>query len=183
MGLDMYLSARKYIGGRSHMKDTTEYQAVVKATGMVPAAESPSLYVSATVGYWRKANAIHAWFVKHTQDGVDDGRNSYVSRKQLEELRTACNEVLDSIETVDGMINVGKMITAAGTEQLTAPGKVITNKAAAERVLPTQGGFFFGSTDYDEGYIADLRDTVRIIDRVLTDKSLEGCDFEYRASW
>jgi hypothetical protein len=24
------------------------------------------------VGYWRKANAIHRWFVEHVQDGNDD---------------------------------------------------------------------------------------------------------------
>ena len=30
------------------------------------------------VAYWRKANAIHGWFVYNIQDGVDDQNEYYV---------------------------------------------------------------------------------------------------------
>jgi hypothetical protein len=37
--------------------------------------------------YWRKANQIHAWFVKNCQEGEDDCGHYYVGREQLQELR------------------------------------------------------------------------------------------------
>ena len=36
-----------------------------------------------------------------------------------------------------------------------------------EDVLPTRAGFFFGSTDYDEYYIEDLKQTMEICERVM----------------
>ena len=39
------------------------------------------------VAYWRKANAIHGWFVDNIQDGVDDQNEYYVSKEKLEELK------------------------------------------------------------------------------------------------
>jgi hypothetical protein len=47
------------------------------------------------VAYWRKANAIHAWFVKNVQEGRDECQESYVSREQLEELVEVCKQVIE----------------------------------------------------------------------------------------
>ena len=41
--------------------------------------------------------------------------------------------------------------------------------------------FFFGSTNVDEGYKDDLRDTITMIDRTLKDYS--GWNYEYWSSW
>jgi hypothetical protein len=46
-------------------------------------------------GYWRKANAIHAWFVGKVQDGEDDCGHYPVSRVELQQLRAECRKVLD----------------------------------------------------------------------------------------
>lgn len=35
--------------------------------------------------------------------------------------------------------------------------QVLRNHARAEELLPTQGGFFFGSTEYDSWYFEDLK--------------------------
>lgn len=40
--------------------------------------------------YWRKANAIHGWFVDKVQKGVDDCGYYELTRKHLERLRKAC---------------------------------------------------------------------------------------------
>ena len=45
--------------------------------------------------YWRKANAIHNWFVNNVQDGEDDCRDYYVDRSNLQELLDTINEVLE----------------------------------------------------------------------------------------
>ena len=40
------------------------------------------------VGYWRKANQIHKWFVDNVQDGVDDCGEYKVTKEQLIETVT-----------------------------------------------------------------------------------------------
>lgn len=57
-------------------------------------SEFPTGSVSFKVGYWRKANAIHAWFVKHCQAGVDDCNSYSVSRENLIDLKDSCTAVL-----------------------------------------------------------------------------------------
>ena len=50
--------------------------------------------VRAQIGYWRKSYMIHAWFVKHVQEGVDNCDEYYVSKEELKELLETVNEVL-----------------------------------------------------------------------------------------
>jgi hypothetical protein len=183
MGLDMYLKAETYVGGWNHGKHAT-YDELCRITGITPCDGSPSFSVSATVGYWRKANAIHRWFVNHVQGGEDDCRNANVSREQLGDLRDACNQVLNSVETVPGDVGEGTTFHHDGrVDHHSRGGLVVANAAVAEGVLPTQSGFFFGKTGYDEDYLADLRDTVAIVDRVLGDLALKDCEFTYQSSW
>ena len=61
---------------------------------------------------------------------------------------------------------------------------VISQPALAASVLPTQPGFFFGSYDYDEWYMEDMKLTVEQLDKIL-EATPEGgwTDFIYRASW
>jgi hypothetical protein len=60
----------------------------------------------------------------------------------------------------------------------------LLHPAMAASVLPTQPGFFFGSTDYDEWYMEDMKNTVAQLDKVL-ESVPEGSwnDFIYRSSW
>lgn len=91
MGLDMYLHAKRYVGGWSHMGDTTEFDTIRALYPDVPVSEgSPSIEVQFTVGYWRKANAIHNWFVQNVQDGEDECKPHYVDRERLVQLRDDC---------------------------------------------------------------------------------------------
>ena len=56
--------------------------------------------------------------------------------------------------------------------------KVIDNPKLAPNLLPSQSGFFFGDTEYDEYYFQDLKDTIEIIDRLK-----DGGDYYYQSSW
>lgn len=49
---------------------------------------------SVEVGYWRKANQIHKWFVDNIQKGVDNCATYCVDRKDLQKLLETCQEVL-----------------------------------------------------------------------------------------
>lgn len=174
MGLDMYLEAEHHLsGGWDHNrkdpngKEVKQFDAALAVLGTDFATHRARYpggnYIDLVfeVAYWRKANAIHAWFVRTVQDGKDECQRSYVDTKQLEELRSACQQILDTADA-DG---------------------ISCDEDLARRLLPTQEGFFFGSQEYGRYYVQDLRDTVRQIDAVLSDPLNEYADLYYRSSW
>jgi hypothetical protein len=61
--------------------------------------------------------------------------------------------------------------------------KVLANRGLAEELLPTQAGFFFGGTDYDEYYFQDIEDTIKKLEPFVTDPSWASWDFYYQSSW
>jgi len=161
MGLDMYLEARKYVSGYSHrpIDEQNEYEEVLNSVGVsradLTSEASPFANISINVAYWRKANQIHAWFIKnYAKDGVDDCSPVFVGEiGRLRELRDLCQQVLD-------------------------------DHSKAEELLPVGEGFFFGSYEYDEYYFSDLTNTIEQIDTLLSNpKFAEGWDFIYQASW
>lgn len=152
MGLDMYLNARRFLWIFSN--GTGEDAEIGKAiSAAIPEAGNmrPSTVEFEAI-YWRKANAIHKWFVDNVQDGVDDCRSYYVSRDNLRNLLEVCETVLK-------------------------------DNSRAEELLPSQSGFFFGGTDYDEGYFKDLQHTRDKIDELLSKPDFDKFDFQYQSSW
>ena len=155
MGLDMYLSVRKYASEYSGDIPKYDIEEAIRLFGFDP-SEIGSGYASAelklTAIYWRKANAIHNWFVKNVQDGTDDCGSYSVSTDKLLELQSDCEVVLAFPEK-------------------------------AQFILPTSSGFFFGGTEFDEWYFSGLQHTRDKIKKILTDPAFKGCDFEYQSSW
>lgn len=184
MGLDMYLIAEQYVSGFNFQSDPekAQYTALTQMFGVEPCEGSPGATVSFNVAYWRKANAIHKWFVDNVQGGIDECQRSYVERDQLVTLRDLCQKVLDSSRMEVGMLHSGTQWSAAdGKKELYEPGEVIANPEVAQELLPTTSGFFFGGTGYNEWYVADLKRTIEQIDRVL--KLSDEWEFYYRSSW
>lgn len=95
MGLDQYLYARRY-ASRTPGFGSDVYEAIIKAVDAekIADAEWGGVYTEVCVGYWRKANHIHRWFVENCQGSVDDCREAYVSREQLAQLRDLCKAVI-----------------------------------------------------------------------------------------
>lgn len=135
------------------------------------------------VGYWRKSNQIHNWFVKNVQNGVDDCSSYIVSIEQIEELLDICKQVNDSIILIDGEVRNGQVFKDGVMVDNIEPGKQIVNTTVAEELLPTCSGFFFGSTDYDQWYAQDIRETIDILERVLEEVDFENYVVLYSASW
>lgn len=152
MGLDMYLSTNSKKACR----------AAQKASGT---EEWRFGYGDAI--YWRKANHIHKWFVDHVQGGNDDCGTYPVEVDQLIELRDACRKVLEASKLVDGEVCVGEKFEGGEWVKMTQPGKVIEDPSVAEEILPTESGFFFGMTEYDEDYFEELVRTAEGIDAIL----------------
>lgn len=154
MGLDQYLYAKQYLSPSKWIgEDKNEkYNKVIEAieAEKIVHDDMPSAIVGVKVGYWRKANAIHQWFVDNCQNGEDDCREAYVSREKLEELLATCKKVLE-------------------------------NNSLCDELLPTQSGFFFGSTEYDDYYFGDISETVDILESALAIG--DDWDFAYQSSW
>ena len=154
MGLDMYLKARRYYSGYSFIaQDEQEsFNKIVDVLGIEVDKDS-TLSVEVAIGYWRKANAIHKWFVDNVQDSVDNCSSYYVSRENLKTLLQLCKETLTWLEK---------------PENVDSP-------------LPSTSGFFFGSTDYGEWYKKDIEYTIEVINKCLL--LPDNYYFYYESSW
>lgn len=181
MGLDMYLKAKIYLGkyfGNGLFKKANEVRKLFPE--MYKSGNLDSVDVKFEVGYWRKANHIHNWFVQNVQNGKDECDPYYVSRKQLEELRDTCKDVINSLKdskTKEVKIKVGFSKGKDIYDKI----KVFKNTELANSKLPAKEGFFFGSTKYNKWYLKDLQHTIKIINKCL--KLPNDWDFEYRSSW
>ncbi len=187
MGLDMYLEAERYIQNWGHNPPEQQYHTIVtnKLGQEIELPCEPHTIVC-QIGYWRKANAIHKWFVDNVQDGVDECQRSDVSREQLQDLLTIVNRVLSSTKLIDGKIKNGSEASFEkyGDHEfhdVIEDGKKMESVAVASELLPTEEGCFFGNQDYNQWYYENLEDTKQILEKALTlDNSW---DFYYRASW
>lgn len=109
--------------------------------------------------YWRKANAIHSWFVTNCQDGVDECQESPpIPAEQLAHLAHTCQQAIDAYDAGD--------------------------KERAGEILSPTTGFFFGSSEVDEWWADDVRRTILEIE-VLVRKAIAigGVTFTYQSSW
>lgn len=160
MGLDQCLYKRTWISNGDWVKEEHREDVTVTKGGAPHDKIKPKniKYVVEEIGYWRKANAIHRWFVDNVQNGVDNCEDYRVKIDQLEDLLKTCKEVKKNIEK-------------------------------GEDLLPTQGGFFFGGTEYDSDYIHDIDNTIAIIeDLYVTDSEGntrldDGDGIYYSSSW
>jgi hypothetical protein len=89
-----------------------------------------------------------------TQYAEEDNCTSiYFTREQIADLLGTCKQVLEA-----------------------------NSKDVAEELLPPTRGFFFGSQEIDDWYWEDVKETVKILDEVLTNVP-ENWSFRYQASW
>lgn len=147
MGLDMYLYAEKFVSDMEYRNEQDKFKAIVSALE-ADTFTMGHVLAAVEVAYWRKANAIHNWFLDGRED---DCTPFYVERERLERLRDVCEQILDE-------------------------------PALAEFALPTQDGFFFGSTEYDEWYMDSIKETYDKLS-VLLATIPDGWSFKYQASW
>ena len=153
MGLDMYLTAKKYLWTDKDKELSAKINELVGVEADMQNRWNGSSMIVKEISldamYWRKANAIHGWFVRRCQDGKDECQQSYVSREQLQELVELCHEALDKPD---------------------------------HEVLEPTAGFFFGSYEKDEWYYQYLKETIEGITKALTLPEKEY-EFYYQASW
>jgi hypothetical protein len=150
MGLDMYLHAKRYVS--QFVEADKALAEVIKAERVPGLGDMRLKYLTCEALYWRKANAIHAWFVRTVQDNEDDCGEYSVDREQLADLMKTCFDVVE-------------------------------DPTRANELLPPSDGFFFGSTEVDQGYLDELKWTAEQIEMLLVNPDLMEWDFTYQSSW
>lgn len=148
MGLDMYLYRNLDPNGnvlRVTPHDEFNSDSFAKLLERATKSSESYLYptISVNIAYWRKANAIHQWFVAHCGDGVDECQDIDVSLDDLRKLKDICKSILEAPNDIDLM----------------------------ESLLPPQDGFFFGGTDLkDRDTINAYLDDVRYTNDMLSEE-------------
>jgi len=187
MGLDMYLHRKENVYGEPAIE-------IKKANKLPLRSEKHPQFewvqLKTECAYWRKANAIHKWFIDNCGGGDEDKREMEVSLEQLKELVEVCKKVILSINLVDGKVSNGYTIRKNKDGKMErlynfVDGQVVEDATICKKLLPTCSGFFFGSTDYDEYYVEYLTDTIAQLEGVIKDAEESDKDvwFEYYASW
>ena len=114
--------------------------------------------------YWRKANSIHRYMTEvaaNKEQVENDNRTDfYIARSDIKELRDICWKLIELSTYLIDVENWEDYVEAKRKFNETA-----------QKLLPTQDGFFFGSTKYDSEYIQNLFYTVRKLDKILSEYS------------
>jgi hypothetical protein len=167
MGLDMFLEGKEYIEPKSWPRQPGELT-----------------YKIYELGYWRKANAIHWWFVENVQNGEDDCREYYVSLENLHKLRDTCEAVLATLEKSPMNTVEEKVGWSPKTGPLYEKVPVYTDTELAKELLPTESGFFFGPIFYDDYYKQQLERTILICAYAINwGKKQKDPEIYYQSSW
>lgn len=138
------------------------------------------------IAYWRKANAVHKWFVDNIQDGVDDcNYHREVTQQDLEALRDACKEILEKCVLVKGKVQNGWKWDDKKNKEIPnyQDGMLVANPDVCEKILPSCDGFFFGGTGYDEWYMRDIKYTFETLNKVIEETDFEKQQIWYCSSW
>ena len=164
MGLDMYFYARKttYKSFSKWYKpdraDETNYPEDLKTFSDYiydRNFKSAETEIRYQIGYFRKFNALHSYIVKTFANGVDDCQDIILYKEDVEQIKKVLDEVLNAHQQVE----------------------------KAKELLPTQSGFFFGGTDYDEFYFEDVKDAANLMQSFLGNFDFDKYQLVYQASW
>ena len=161
MGLDMYLYADKYVSRKNYDKKVGEYEfadneafsQIVKALNAEGAINKDD-WTGLTVQL-----PVGYWRKANAIHGwIVNNCGGGVDE---------CQQIKISRASAETLVDVCKMVLA-------------DNSLAADMLPPTVG-FFFGGYEVDEWYIDDLKRTIGIFEKALSDKTIDY--LTYQASW
>ena len=147
MGLDMYLNAKRFLW---HNEDGL----IDKISDAFPELDGAKVkQITAEVAYWRKANAIHKWFVDNVQDGEDDCGYYEVGEEQLKELLDLIDQVLADKSKADSLLPCASGFFFGNTDY---------------------DQYYFEDLEYTKGVLEKL---------INNKEKMRGWYLEYHSSW
>jgi len=155
MGLDMYLRKKTYVKNWDFMKPEQKHEVTVKYGGV-------------------------------THNKIKPERVSYIIeevcywRKANQVHKWFVAKVQNGADDCEEYYVPRRLLV----ELLEACQVALEQPEKAKEVLPTQVGFFFGSTEYDEYYQYDLEYTVEALTLLLKEDTEESSgSYYYQSSW
>lgn len=124
----MYLRANKYVSRtdwsrveNGEIQDSInplfkEIISKLEAEDIIDNSGFAGVTVDLPMGYWRKSNMIHHWFVNTLADGVDECQPIFVKRENLEQLKETCNKVIANPELAEELLPTGSGFFFGSTE-------------------------------------------------------------------
>jgi hypothetical protein len=154
MGLDMYLYRKTYVKQWSHIPTEKQWSVSVRRGG-----KKSKLINSKKIAY--VTESLHDWrkfnaLHKWFVDNCQGGMDE-------------CQETYVGEERLKELLDILKRVDA--------------NHSLAAELLPTESGFFFGGTAYDEWYFNDVKDTIKVISGVLKETDFYCSNIIYQSSW
>jgi hypothetical protein len=105
-------------------------------------------YVIEEIGYWRKANAIHKWFVDNIQKGQDDCGEYFVFPNQLQKLKDLCLQVIEDGNKAPELLptNSGCFFGSTEYDEYYFDDLHETVKIIDEALLDPEGAYYYSSS-------------------------------------
>lgn len=134
---------------------------------------------------WSKANQIHAWFVNNIQNEIDDCSYYFVTKDNLLDLKEICEKVL---KLNPYTLDKDSYLLYYSANNLIEKG-IITKEQYAKletelnKILPTKEGLFFGPTDYALSYFLNVKETLKMLTKILDNADFENEIYLYNSSW
>ena len=105
----MFLTKRTYVGSKVTKVSVTEdvehlRYCLYLRKGVTSIFPERISHVIEEVGYWRKANQIHGWFVDNVQNGIDNCQEFEVSLTNLKGLLETCERVRDDHSLAEALL-------------------------------------------------------------------------------
>lgn len=141
------------------------------------------IWMCEEVMYWRKANAIHKWFVDNCQKGEDNCQPHLVRKNKIKELYEVCKVITEHAELIHDKVQNGTKLKDGEWQPIMEDGFRIKDTSLAETLLPTESGFFFGSTNYDQWYYEDVKRTYEKLGEIIEADEFDEYNFYYESSW
>ena len=167
MGLDQYITIRHKSTNRSYQKYTDYWNLSEKERKGKKCPDCPDK--DFIVGKWRKSNQIHKWFVDNIQNGVDDCGRYVITRQDIIKLKELCEKIISFTTKSEKPAKIYEDGNGVSYECWQVPTYTISEDDLkfVEENLPTQPGFFFGDTMYDDYYFYDVEESIKKFDFIL----------------
>ncbi len=150
-----------YVSGWAYKDDPEElYKALVSEIGMTPHEGSPHFDVYGDQDGYRVFSTVYYW-----------RKANHIHNWFVEKVQDGVDECQRSYVHPEMLMDL-----------LDRCQQVRADHSLARELLPTTGGFFFGTTEYDEWYFEDTDSTAVNLKKQIMSVPLKS-KFYYQASW
>lgn len=167
MGLDQYITIRHKSTNNAYAKWEKYWK--LKDSERIGIRQPKEPSGALIIGYFRKHNNVHNWFVENVQKGVDDCGRYRISVDDLQNLKQICENIMSHVTKTKRPPKYSTDIHGEQYEVWQYDEYTITDEGMeyVKEHFPSRSGFFFGNTNYNDDYFWTVENTIEVIKRVI----------------